>query len=71
MEHTRSIDLPVSDEGAEALLSGSRVEGIGPAFAKKLVARFGGNSVSMLRDHPAEVAEEIPGLGTVRAEKAS
>ncbi|MDE6692589.1 MAG: AAA family ATPase [Muribaculaceae bacterium] len=71
MEHTRSIDLPVSDEGTERLLSGSRVEGIGPAFAKKLVARFGGNSVSMLRDHPAEVAEEIPGLGTARAEKAS
>ncbi|MDE6653314.1 MAG: AAA family ATPase, partial [Muribaculaceae bacterium] len=66
------IELPpVTDEGTEVFLSGSRVEGIGPAFAKKLVARFGKNAIGMLRDHSAEAAEEIPGLGTARAEKAS
>ena len=62
--------LPVAAEAVEEFLASKWVEGIGTAFAKKLVDRFGTDAVGLLMENPDKVAEEIPGLGASRAEKA-
>ncbi|MDE5806868.1 MAG: AAA family ATPase, partial [Muribaculaceae bacterium] len=79
MENTQSeiisasVDaaLPVSEEGIEEFLASPWVEGIGPAYAKKLADRFGKEAIAVLKEHPKMAAEEISGLGEARAEKAS
>ncbi|MDE5552300.1 MAG: AAA family ATPase [Muribaculaceae bacterium] len=64
-------ELPYDTGGVEALLAGPRVEGIGPAFAGRLTARYGTDAVEELMRHPDRVADEISGLGRARADKAS
>ncbi len=62
--------LPLTPEGVEAFLSSPCVEGIGPAYARKLVERFGTGALRVLAQTPA-LAEKVPGLGAARAAKAS
>ncbi len=62
--------LPVSREGTEAFLAGEYVQGIGPAFAKRLVDRFGTEAVRVLEYEP-HLAEEIPGLGPAKVAAAA
>lgn len=63
-------DLPLTAEGVEAFLAGPYVEGIGPAYARKLVERFGTGALRVLAETPA-LAERIPGLSAARVAKAS
>ncbi len=69
MEDEREKHLPINEEGLEEFLASKYVEGIGPAYAKKLVERFGIDALKVLVEEP-EKAEEISGLGTSRVEKA-
>lgn len=62
--------LPLTAEGVEAFLAGPYVEGIGPAYARKLVERFGTGALRVLAETPA-LDERIPGLSTARVAKAS
>ncbi|MDE6289007.1 MAG: AAA family ATPase [Muribaculaceae bacterium] len=63
-------DFKPTAEGVERFLSGSRVPGIGPAFARKLVERFGADALQVLADEPAR-ALDIPGLGEAKLKAAS
>ncbi len=62
--------LPLTEQGVERFLSGDKVEGIGPVYARKIVERFGTDALDVIRDEP-EKLEEIPGIGAARAEAAS
>ncbi len=62
--------LAVTPQGVEAFLSGKMVEGIGPVYARKLVADYGTDVVKRLRDEP-ETITGIPGLGASRIATAS
>ncbi len=53
--HTSLTTLPVTQKGAEALLAGEKVEGIGPAYARKLVEEYGTDAVRRLRDDPQSI----------------
>ncbi len=61
--------LPVTPEGVEEFLAGTWVEGIGAAYARRLVERFGVDALKVLVDTPDE-ALGISGLGKARVEKA-
>ena len=60
----------IEENGVREFLAGSGVEGIGPAYARKLVDKFGIDAISVLRDRPLE-ALTIPGLGESRVMTAS
>ena len=62
--------LPLTEEGVRDFLAGEFVEGIGPAFASKLVDRYGVDALEILRTAPSSI-EGIPGLGAGRIETAS
>ena len=57
-------------EGIERLLASDFVEGIGPAYARRLVDAFGTDTLRILADEP-ERCGQIKGLGAARAIKAS
>lgn len=57
-------------EGVERFLSGHWVPGIGPAFARKLVERFGAGALRVLAEDPAR-ALDIPVLGEAKINAAS
>ncbi|MDE7346840.1 MAG: ATP-dependent RecD-like DNA helicase [Muribaculaceae bacterium] len=57
-------------EGIERFLASEFVEGIGPAYAHRLVETFGCNTLKVLAEDP-EKCSEIRGLGESRALKAS
>ncbi len=60
----------ITPEGIERFLSSDFVEGIGPAYAHRLVDTFGSDTLEVLKDDP-EKCSEIKGLGEARALKAS
>lgn len=60
---------PFTDEGVEEFLASKWVEGIGAAYAKRLVERFGKEAVRVLVDEQAR-ALEVSGLGESRVTKA-
>lgn len=62
--------LPLTKAGVEKFLASPAVEGIGPAFARIIVERFGTDAIRVLTEHPEEIAS-IPGIGESRAKKAS
>ncbi len=61
--------LPMTDAGTVAFLAGRRVEGIGPAFARKLVEAFGTAAPDILLNDPKK-AETVPGLGPAKVATA-
>ena len=60
----------ITPEGIERLLASDFVEGIGPAYARRLVDAFGTDTLRILCDDPKRYSE-IKGLGEARALKAS
>lgn len=71
LENTLSLSpLQFTPEGIERLLASDYVEGIGPAYAHRLVDTFGINTLKVLSDEPSRCGE-IKGLGEARALKAS
>ncbi|MCA9547827.1 MAG: ATP-dependent RecD-like DNA helicase, partial [Myxococcales bacterium] len=57
--------LPESAEGIERYLAGGRVHGVGPELAKRLVATFGADTLTVVANTPERLSE-VPGIGPKR-----
>lgn len=71
MENDIDKHWPVTEAGLVNFLSSSRVEGIGPVYARRIVERFGLDSLRIIRADPSLIARDVPGVGELRAESAS
>jgi exodeoxyribonuclease V alpha subunit len=67
VDHWQKID-PATLEGIEKYLGSGLIKGIGPSYAKRLVAAFGLDTLRVLSDEPLRVLE-IDGIGEVRARR--
>lgn len=56
---------PDSQEGLVRFLGGGLIKGVGPVFAKKLVAKFGPRILDII-EHESARLEDIPGVGPER-----
>ncbi len=59
---------PDTKEGLERFLAGSRVRGIGPVYARRLVEHFGLATLEVLDNAPQRL-REVRGIGAARAER--
>ncbi|MCA9555593.1 MAG: ATP-dependent RecD-like DNA helicase, partial [Myxococcales bacterium] len=59
---------PGTVAGIERYLGSGLVDGIGPGLAKRLVARFGEDTLDVVENHPQRLTE-VEGIGPVRAER--
>ena len=66
-EHAIPV-TPQTTEGVQKYLSSGLVEGLGPALAERLVARFGSETMQIIGNHPERLTE-VEGIGKVRAER--
>lgn len=64
------IVLPTTLEGIEKYLGSGMVKGIGPHFAKKLVAAFGELVFDVIEQSPERLLE-LPGIGKKRQERVT
>ena len=60
--------MPDGADEILAYLSSRAIRGIGPMTAKKLVARFGSQTLEVLEKHPEQLAE-LPGFSAAKAAK--
>jgi len=60
--------LPATITGIEKYLGSGFVKGIGPIMARRLVARFGIETLNIIDESP-ERAQEVDGIGPVRSER--
>ncbi len=61
---------PTTAEGIEKYLGSGMIRGIGPVYARKLVAMFGEQVFDIIEQSP-ERLREVAGIGKVRAERIS
>ena len=61
-----STAAPTSIDGIEKYLGSGLIKGIGPHFAKKLVAAFGGDVFDVIERDTARL-QEVAGIGPIRA----
>ena len=59
---------PTSTEGIEKYLGSGMIHGIGPVYAKKLIAAFGDQVFDIIEAEP-ERLREVTGIGRVRAKR--
>ena len=59
--------MPVTVEGIEQFLCSNAIKGVGPATAKKLVKKFGTETLAVLEREPERLLE-IEGIGAKKAE---
>ncbi|MGZ6505485.1 MAG: SF1B family DNA helicase RecD2, partial [Tumebacillaceae bacterium] len=59
--------LPVTTEGIEKFLASGSIKGIGPATAKKIVAKFGLETLDVIEREPDRL-QEIEGIGKAKAQ---
>ncbi len=57
--------LPASIYGIEKYLGSGLIEGIGPKFAKKIVEKFGENTIDIIENNPMKLLD-IPSIGEKR-----
>ena len=67
VEHWEKLD-PATLEGIEKYLGSGFIKGIGPIYAKRLVAAFGLDTLKVLSDQPLRILE-VDGIGEVRARR--
>ena len=60
--------LPTTIDGIEKYLGSGLIKGIGPHFAKRLVAEFGEGVFDLIEDNPNRLAE-VAGIGPVRVKR--
>lgn len=60
--------LPSSTDGILKYLESGMVAGLGKTYARKIVSKFGDNTLTILRDEPYRLVE-IDGIGKKRMEK--
>ncbi|MBE3574509.1 MAG: AAA family ATPase [Firmicutes bacterium] len=66
-EYSQEV-LPVSKSGIERYLGSGLIKGVGPALAKRLVERFGADTLRVIRQEPERLVE-IPGIGPQTASR--
>jgi exodeoxyribonuclease V alpha subunit len=59
--------MPATAKGIEKYLGSGMIKGIGPVTAKRLVSKFGSETLSIIDDH-IERLNEVPGIGEKRVE---
>ena len=59
---------PRSATGIERYLASGLIKGIGPEYAKRIVAMFGEDTIEIL-DHHSDRLKEVPGIGETRVRK--
>jgi exodeoxyribonuclease V alpha subunit len=67
IEHWEKID-PATLEGIEKYLGSGLIKGIGPAYAKRLVAAFGLDTLKVLSEQPLRILD-VDGIGETRARR--
>ncbi|HKY08583.1 MAG TPA: helix-hairpin-helix domain-containing protein, partial [Candidatus Binatia bacterium] len=67
VHHWEKID-PATIEGIEKYLGSGMIKGIGPTYAKRLVAAFGLETLRVLTEHPLKILD-VPGIGETRARR--
>ncbi len=58
--------VPSSEAGIENYLASGLIEGIGPTYAKRLVAAFGTDTLRVIDEEPHRL-QKVPGIGKKRA----
>lgn len=59
---------PATLEGIEGYLGSGLIKGIGPTYARRLVAAFGLSTLRVLSEEPHRLLE-VPGIGRIRAQR--
>ena len=67
IDHWEKID-PATIEGVEKYLGSGLIKGIGPTYAKRLVAAFGLETLRVLSEQPLRILD-VDGIGEVRARR--
>src|SRR5580765_4202793 len=67
VDHWIKVD-PATREGIEKYLGSGLIKGIGPTYAKRLVAAFGLETLQVLSEQPLRVMD-VGGIGEVRARR--
>ncbi|HWO43276.1 MAG TPA: ATP-dependent RecD-like DNA helicase [Candidatus Eisenbacteria bacterium] len=67
VEHWQKLD-PATVEGIEKYLGSGLIKGIGPVYAKRLVAAFGLDTLRVLSEEPLRILE-VEGIGELRARR--
>ena len=60
--------LPATVYGIEKYLGSGLVKGVGPKFAKRIVQKFGKDTLDVIEEQP-ELLIEVEGIGQVRVER--
>ena len=60
--------LPATVYGIEKYLGSGLVKGVGPKFAKRIVEKFGKDTLDVIEDTPDELLK-VPGIGKVRVDR--
>ena len=67
VDHWEKVD-PATLEGIEKYLGSGMIKGIGPSYAKRLVAAFGLDTLRVLSDQPLRILD-VEGIGETRARR--
>ncbi len=60
-----TLTLPASAKGIEKFLASGLIRGIGPVLAKRIVGKFGAETINILTDEP-EKLKKVEGVGAVK-----
>lgn len=60
--------LPATVYGIEKYLGSGLVKGVGPKFAKRIVGKFGEDTLDIIEETPDELLK-VPGIGKVRVDR--
>ena len=60
--------LPATVYGIEKYLGSGLIKGVGPKFAKRIVEKFGKDTLDVIEDTPDELLK-VPGIGKVRVDR--
>ncbi len=60
--------LPYTSEGVRAYLAQGRIKGIGAGLARRLVKRFGAETLKVIQESPERLAD-VPGIGPKRCQE--
>lgn len=60
--------LPATVYGIEKYLGSGLIKGVGPKFAKRIVAKFGKDTLDIIEENP-DALIEVEGIGKVRVER--
>ena len=62
------LEAPTSVEGIERFLASGVIDGVGPAMARRLVAKFGADTLTVIETKP-HLLQQVEGIGKKTAQK--